>query len=239
MMSGGKPQKKSGKTARNGEVINSVFRDRARTNLLKKQEQVTIFWLVQRMPDWLTSNMLTALGFFGYIIVFGSFLLATFVSRTYLLLGIIGFAINWFGDSLDGRLAYYRKKPRKQYGFALDITIDWLSIILIGMGYIVYIDGAWELFGYGFVVMYGWEMIVALIRYKLTGKYSIDAGKMSPTEVRIFVGAIMIGEVVLPGSLVYTAAALVIAIFIVNIMDTRRLLRIADEIDKKDLQDKS
>lgn len=227
------------KSARNNEVINSVFKDRARTNLLKKQEQIAISWLVKRMPDWLTSNMLTAIGFFGYIIVFGSFLLATFVSTTYLLLGIIGFAINWFGDSLDGRLAYYRNIPRKHYGFALDITIDWLSIILIGMGYIVYIDGAWELFGYGFVVMYGWEMIVALIRYKFTGKYSIDAGKMSPTEVRIIVGAIMVGEVILPGSLVYTAGALVIAIFIVNILDTRRLLDIADEIDKKDHQDKS
>jgi len=238
-MSADNPQKKPGEPARNKEVINSIFKDRARTNLLKNQEQHTIVWLVQRMPAWLTSNMLTALGFFGYIIVFGSFLLATFVSRTYLLLGIIGFAINWFGDSLDGRLAYYRKKPRKNYGFALDITIDWLSIILIGMGYIVYIDGIWELFGYGFVVMYGWEMIVALIRYKLTGKYSIDAGKLSPTEVRIIVGFIMIAEVLLPGSLVFTAGALVIAIFIVNIFDTNRLLRIADEIDKKELQDKS
>ena len=238
-MSDDKPQRKPGKSSRNMEVTNSIFKDRARTNLLKKQEQHTIVWLVQRMPDWLTSNMLTALGFFGYIIVFGSFLLATFVSRTYLLLGIIGFAINWFGDSLDGRLAYYRKKPRKHYGFALDITIDWLSIILIGMGYIIYIDGIWELFGYGFVVMYGWEMIVALIRYKLTGKYSIDAGKMSPTEVRIIVGAIMIAEVILPGSLEYTAATLAIAIFIVNVMDTNRLLRIADEIDKKEMQEKS
>lgn len=234
-----KHQRRARKAARNREVINSVFKDRARTNLLKKQERIAIAWLVQRMPDWLTSNMLTAIGFFGYIIVFGSFLLGAFVSRTYLLLGIIGFMINWFGDSLDGRLAYFRKKPRKQYGFALDITIDWLSIILVGLGYIIYVEGLWELFGYGFVVMYGWEMIVALIRYKLTGKYSIDAGKMSPTEVRIIVGAIMIGEVILPGSLVFTAGILVIAIFIVNIFDTNRLLRIADEIDKKELQDKS
>jgi phosphatidylglycerophosphate synthase len=238
-MPGENHQRKSRKSARNREVISSVFKDRARTNLLKKQEQIVITWLVQRMPDWLTSNMLTAIGFFGYIVVLGSFLLGTFVSRTYLLLGIIGFIINWFGDSLDGRLAYYRNKPRKQYGFALDITIDWLSIILIGMGYIIYVGGIWELFGYGFVVMYGWEIIVALIRYRLTGKYSIDAGKMSPTEVRIIVGAIMIGEVILPGSLVYTAGVLVVAIFIVNVMDTRRLLDIADEIDKKEQQDKS
>ncbi len=220
------------------DILNSVFGDRTRTNLLKKQEQRAIAWLVQRIPAWITSNILTGIGFFGYIIVFGSFLLAAYVSRTYLLLGLLGFLINWFGDSLDGRLAYYRKKPRKQYGFTLDITIDWLSIILIGLGYIIYIDGIWEVFGYGFVTMYAWEMILALIRYKITGKYSIDSGKVGPTEVRIAVGACLVAEVFIPDSLIYSAGVLVVAIFIVNIMDTHKLLRVADEIDKKEAQSK-
>jgi len=233
--------KKQGKTRlsmKTSDILNSVFGDRTRTNLLKKQEQRAIAWLVQRIPAWITSNILTGIGFFGYIIVFGSFLLAAYVSRTYLLLGLLGFLINWFGDSLDGRLAYYRKKPRKQYGFTLDITIDWLSIILIGLGYIIYIDGIWEVFGYGFVTMYAWEMILALIRYKITGKYSIDSGKVGPTEVRIAVGACLVAEVFIPDSLIYSAGVLVVAIFIVNIMDTHKLLRVADEIDKKEAQSK-
>jgi len=220
------------------EIINSVFGDRSRTNLLKKYEQQALAWLVQRIPAWITSNILTGIGFFGYIIVFGSFLLASYVNRTYLLLGLLGFLINWFGDSLDGRLAYYRKKPRKQYGFTLDITIDWLSIILIGLGYIIYVDGIWEVFGYGFVTMYAWEIILALIRYKITGKYSIDSGKVGPTEVRIAVGACLVAEVLLPDSLIYSAGVLVVAIFIVNILDTNKLLRVADEIDKKEAQSK-
>lgn len=220
------------------DILNSVFGDRTRTNLLKKQEQRAIAWLVQRIPAWITSNILTGIGFFGYIIVFGSFLLAAYVSRTYLLLGLLGFLINWFGDSLDGRLAYYRKKPRKQYGFTLDITIDWLSIILIGLGYIIYTDGIWEVFGYGFVTMYAWEIILALIRYKITGKYSIDSGKVGPTEVRIAVGACLVAEVFIPDSLIYSAGVLVLAIFIVNILDTHKLLRVADEIDKKEAQSK-
>jgi phosphatidylglycerophosphate synthase len=234
-------EKNQGKTRlsmKTNEIINSVFNDRTRTNLLKKHEQRAIAWLVQRIPPWITSNILTGIGFFGYIIVFGSFLLATYVSRTYLLLGLLGFLINWFGDSLDGRLAYYRKIPRKQYGFTLDITIDWLSIILIGLGYIIYIDGIWELFGYGFVTMYAWEIILALIRYKITGRYSIDAGKMGPTEVRVAIGAIMVAEVLVPDSLIYSAGIMVAAIFMVNILDTRKLLREADEIDKKEAQTK-
>lgn len=222
-----------------GEILRNVFSDRARTNLLKKQEEMAISWLVQRIPRFITSNMLTGTGFFGNMIVSASFILASSFSRNFLLLGLVGFFVSWFGDSLDGRLAYYRNKPRKKYGFTLDITIDWVSIILIGFGYTVYANGLWTLLGYGFVVMYGWEMIIALIRLNLTGKYSIDSGKMGPTEVRIIIGAIMIAEVLFPGSLNYSAALVVIALFVVNFVDTRKLLRVADEIDKKELSKES
>ena len=223
----------------NGEVLRNVFSDRTRTNLLKKQEEMAISWLVQRIPSFITSNMLTGIGFFGNMIVCASFILASFYSRSFLLLGLIGFAISWFGDSLDGRLAYYRNKPRRKYGFTLDITIDWISIILIGLGYIIYAEGAWKMLGYGFVVLYGWEMIIALIRLNITGKYSIDSGKMGPTEVRIVIGLIIIAEVLLPGSLIYSAFVVVIALLFVNVLDTRYLLRIADDIDKKEPKEKT
>lgn len=227
------------KTHKHDELIKSVFRDRERTNLLKKQEQKAIIWLVQRMPSGITSNMLTGIGLFGNIIVAGSFILAACFNRAYLFLGLLGFIVSWFGDSLDGRLAYYRNKPRKNYGFTLDITIDWISIMLIGFGYIIYAEGIWKLFGYGFVVMYGWEMILALIRYRITGKYVIDLGLMGPTEVRIIISAIMIAEVFLPGSLVYSASLVVIVLFVVNIIDTRKSLRVAEQIDQKELKEKS
>lgn len=214
------------------EIVNSISRDRTRTNLLKKHEQRALAYLVQVIPSWMTSDMLTALGFIGSIIVSASFFLATYVNIYFLLLGPIGFTVSWFGDSLDGRVAYYRKKPRRMYGFALDITMDWLSIILIGCGYIVYVEGIWELLGYGFVVMYGWEMIIALMRYKVTGKYSIDSGKFGPTEVRIIISSVMIVEVFAPGSLMYSSVFVCAALFIINVMDTNKLLKLADDIDR-------
>lgn len=234
-----KKEAKTKRALKTSEVLNTVFGDRSRTNLLQNYEQQAIAWLVQRIPPRITSNFLTGVGFFGNIVVFTSFVLASYYGRFWLLLGLPGFIINWFGDSLDGRLAYYRKKPRKQYGFTLDITIDWLSIILIGLGYIVYAEGVWEVFGYGFVTMYAWEIILALIRYRITGKYSIDSGKLGPTEVRIVIGTIMVAEVLLPGSILFSAVLLVTAIFVVNIIDTRKLLRVADEIDKREAQSKS
>jgi len=221
------------------EILESISRDRKRTNLLKTIEQRTIAFLVQRIPSWISSNMLTAIGFTGSFIVFSAFVLATYFSKYYLLLGLPGFAISWFGDSLDGRLAYYRNKPRKNYGFVLDITIDWISIIFIGGGYILYSEGIWEILGYIFVVMYGWEMIIVVMRYKITGDYSIDAGKFSPTEARILISAIMILEVIFPGSLGYSTIILGITLFIINIFDTHRLLQIADGIDKKEKKENS
>ena len=234
-----KPNRNNLRSLFNGEVLRNVFGDRTRTNLLKKQEEMAISWLVQRIPSFITSNMLTGIGFFGNMIVCASFVLASFFSRSFLLLGLLGFAISWFGDSLDGRLAYFRNKPRRKYGFTLDITIDWLSIILIGLGYIIYAEGPWKMLGYGFVVLYGWEIIIALIRLYITGRYSIDSWKMGPTEVRIVIGLIMIAEVLLPGSLNYSAFVVVIALFSVNILDTRRLLRVADDIDKKEPKEKT
>ncbi len=233
------PRKNNLKSIFNTEVLRNVFTDRVRTNLLKQPEEIAISWLVRRIPAFITSNMLTGIGFFGNIIVSASFILASYFSRNFLLLGLVGFAISWFGDSLDGRLAYYRNKPRRKYGFTLDITIDWISIILIGVGYFIYSEGPWKLLGYGFVVLYGWEMIIALIRLYITGKYSIDSGKMGPTEVRIIIGLIMIAEVLLPGSLNWSAFLAVIALFSVNVNDTRRLLRVADDIDKRDLREKT
>jgi phosphatidylglycerophosphate synthase len=214
------------------EVVKSISRDRVRTNILWKYEQATIAYLVQRIPEPVTSNMLTAVGFFGNVIVFLGFILAP-VSNYFLMLGIPGFAISWFGDSLDGRLAYYRNKPRKNYGHILDITVDYINIILVGLGYIIYVEGIWELLGYGFVVMYGWEMLMALMRFKLTGNYSIDSGKLGPTEARIVVAIIMVVEVFLPGSIVYSVSLAFIMLLIINIRDTIRLLDLADSIDKK------
>jgi phosphatidylglycerophosphate synthase len=223
---------KSSPSTKIAEALNSISRDRLRTNFLKKYELMALAWLVQRIPPWISSNFMTAVGFLGSVIVSASFILARYINIYYLLLGVLGFIISWFGDSLDGRLAYYRKKPRKLYGFVLDITMDWISIILIGCGYIVYSEGPWELFGYVFVLMYGWEIIIALMRYKITGEYSIDAGKLGPTEARIIISAIMIAEVFLPGSLVYSVFAISILLLVININDTRKLSKIADAIDK-------
>jgi len=215
-----------------------ISADRERTNILRKPEQKTIAYLVQHIPSWMSSDMLTSIGFSGSIITFIGFLLATYVNHFFLLLGVLGYAVSWFGDSLDGRVAYYRNKPRKWYGFSLDFTADWLGIILMGLGFVVYVDGPWEIIGFLFVVLYGWEMITALLRYKVTGKYSIDSGLLGPTEVRIVISLILVLEVFVKDSIIYISAVSAAILFIMNIIDTKKLLKLADECDNLEKEQK-
>ncbi len=212
-------------------VKKTISTDRERTNILRGPEQFTIAFLVQRIPNWISSDMLTGIGFLGNILIFVSFILAAYFQPIYLLLGVLGFAISWFGDSLDGRIAYYRNKARKWYGYALDITIDWLGIVLMGLGFVVYVDGPWEIIGFGFVVLYGWEMITTTVRYKITGKYSIDSGLFGPTEVRIVLSIIFILEVLLPGSILYASSLVTAILLVTNLIDTIKLLKIGDQYD--------
>lgn len=211
-----------------------ITADRQRTNILREWEQKTIAYLVQKVPSWISSDGLTAIGFFGNMMVASSFVLAFYFGRYWLLLSLLGFVINWLGDSLDGRLAYYRNRPRKWYGFSLDVTVDWIGTILIGTGYIIYAEGLWKFAGFFFVVLYGWEMITSQIRYKIGGKYSIDSGIFGPTEVRIIVALILILEVIFPSSIHYLATFACLLLVISNFIETRNLLMLADERDKED-----
>lgn len=216
------------------EIIKTISEGRTRTNLLRKYEQSTLAYLVQRIPAWMNSNMLTAIGFLGSVIVFLSFVLAAYVNRYLLLVGVLGFVISWFGDSLDGRVAYYRHKPRKWYGFSLDVTVDWLGVILMGGGFIVYAISPWKIIGFLFVVLYGWEMITALLRYKIINQYSIDSGVFGPTEVRILISLILLLEVIFKNSIIYTSSLACLVLLIMNILETKKILQLADERDKNE-----
>ena len=207
---------------------------RERTNILRGWEQKTIAYLVQKVPSWISSDGLTGIGLFGNIMVAASFVLGAYFNRYWLLLALLGFAINWLGDSLDGRLAYYRNKPRKWYGFSLDVTVDWIGTLLIGTGFTIYAPGIWKYAGFFFVVLYGWEMITAQLRYKVGGQYSIDSGIFGPTEVRLLIGAIILFEVFIPGSIRYLATAACVFLLISNIVEARKLLILADERDKEE-----
>ena len=220
-------------------ILKTIAQDRDRTNILRSSEQKSIAYLVQRVPKWLTSDGLTAIGFFANIYIGVCFVLALYISDIFLLLSLPGFIINWYGDSLDGRLAYYRKIPRKWYGFSLDVTVDWVGLSMIGLGFFIYALPEWKWLGFVFVVLYGWEMITAQLRYNITGKYSIDSGILGPTELRIILMAIITAEYFFKGSVYYLVAFACTVLLVMNIIDTIKVLRLADTRDEREKKEKA
>jgi len=211
-----------------------IFGDRKRTNILKALEQPAIQFLLKIVPRFITPNLMTAVGMFGSVIVLAAFILAKKQEPIFLLLGIFGLFINWLGDSLDGRLAYYRNIARKWYGFALDIIMDWLSIILIGLGYYFYTSEPYKILAFLFVVFYGWSIIIALLRYKITGSYQIDSGLFGPTELRVIIALILILEIIFNSAINYSAIAITITLLLVNVLDTWKLLETGNKRDHEE-----
>jgi phosphatidylglycerophosphate synthase len=208
-----------------------LFKDRKRTNILLKPEQRFISYLVKIIPSYISPNILTAVGILGSVVVLLGFMLAYYNSKYFLLLCILGLFINWFGDSLDGRIAYYRNIPRKWYGFSLDIVMDWVGTVLIGLGYFLYAKDDYELIAFLFVVLYGWSMIISQLRYKITNIYTIDAGLVGPTEVRVIIALIILIEILFVNTMQYFTGIICVILFIINYIDTRKLLKLGDERD--------
>ena len=213
--------------------------DRSRSNLLRSLEQPTLLFLCRIIPKFLTPDLLTAIGMVGTLIIFGAFYFAAIThDKIYLLWAVLGFAVNWFGDSLDGRIAYYRNTPRKWYGFALDCVMDWISLIFMSAGFFLYIDDYYKFFVFLFACNYGWVVLVAQIRYKITDKYSIDPGPIGPTEVRILLCLVIISEWYFGNVLIYFSIISNILFLVINLVDTYKLMQLgnARDVEEKRLK---
>ncbi len=207
--------------------------ERERTNLLKRAEAAAIQFLCAHMPRWVYPDLLTAIGFGGGLVVCAGLWLARRGERMFLLLAILGLAIHWFGDSLDGRLAYYRNTPRKWYGWALDINVDWTSACFIGLGFYFYLP-SFKIVAFVFVVAYGGAMVVALLRYRITDKYAIDTFKFGPTELRLVLAFVMLAEIYRPNTLLQFGFAGSVILILINAIDSYKVLQLANQKDREE-----
>jgi len=208
-----------------------MSQDRERSNILKKAEARAIQFLCAHMPRWVYPDLLTAIGFSGSLVICAGLWLAKHRDRYFLLLSIFGLAVHWFGDSLDGRLAYYRKTPRKWYGWALDINVDWTSACFIGLGFYFYL-ATFKIVAFVFVVAYGGSMIVALLRYRITEKYTIDTFMFGPTELRILLATVLLVEIYRPDTLLQFGFVGSLILVLINLADSYKVLKLADQRDR-------
>src|SRR5947209_4640102 len=98
-------------------------------------EKRLLQWMASRMPQWVGSDLLTALGLSAQFAAGAAYALARF-NRYALLLASLCIALNWFGDSMDGTLARVRSQQRLRYGFYVDHVVDIFGAVALlgGLG---------------------------------------------------------------------------------------------------------
>ena len=157
--------------------------NRIQTSILNPYEKKILVYLAERMPAWVTSDMLTILGFVGALIVATGYALSN-LNLNWLWLASFGFFVNWFGDSLDGSLARVRNTQRKTYGFFIDHNVDVINecIMFTGVGLSPLVNMTFMM-----AVLVGYLMlsVYVYIDCHLKGEHRLTYGGLGPTEFRI------------------------------------------------------
>ena len=156
---------------------------RVNTSWVIPVERPLVGWLAAKLPVGVTPDQLTLIGFVGALIS-GLAYGASWMSPSLLWLASAGLIINWFGDSLDGTLARIRKIERPRYGFFIDNTTDFLSLLCIffGLGISPYMRFGTACLG---LVAYYMASFFNLIRTIDTQVIQIGYYGIGPTEIRI------------------------------------------------------
>lgn len=157
--------------------------NRIQTSLLNSVERKALVWMAEHMPAWVTSDMLSAVGAFGAVIVAAGYILAS-ININFLWLGSFGYVVHWFGDSMDGSLARVRHTQRPVYGFYLDHTLDAVTelIMFVGAGLsgLLRLDIALLVF-----VAYLLMTLNVTINSHLKSEFRLTYAKLGPTEFRL------------------------------------------------------
>jgi phosphatidylglycerophosphate synthase len=146
-------------------------------------ERRVLPWLAARLPKWVLPDHLTGLGLLASTFIAVAYMLSNRDARW---LWAINFAlvVQWFGDSLDGNLARYRKIERPRYGYYLDHLTDAYSTLAIGLGLGL---SPYMLLSVGLAIVVSY-LILSINVYLETyvfNEFSFSYGRLGPTEVRV------------------------------------------------------
>ncbi|MBU1213220.1 MAG: CDP-alcohol phosphatidyltransferase family protein [Alphaproteobacteria bacterium] len=161
-----------------GRALNGIFAGGERT-LLRA--------IAARTPKWVLPDHLTTLAFVGAGVC-GLSLIASNCALGFLWLAVIGLALNWLGDSLDGTLARVRNIERPRYGFYVDHVSDLGSqiLIVIGLGLSPFLRFDITLLA---LVGYLGLSVLSLVKLHVSRSFQLSYFGIGPTEIRIVIGS--------------------------------------------------
>tara|TARA_R110000824_G_scaffold21793_3_gene80904 strand:+ start:3086 stop:3790 length:705 start_codon:yes stop_codon:yes gene_type:complete len=157
--------------------------ERIQDNMIARLERRALNRLCAGMPAWATPDMLTMVGMIGALFVFAGYV-ASNLHWGWLLLSIAGYVVHWFGDSLDGSLARFRKIERPRYGYFLDHSCDGFATVLVvvGIGISPYV-----LLEVALIALVGYLLmsIHAFLSVRVLGELRLSYLNAGPTELRL------------------------------------------------------
>ncbi|RJG56150.1 CDP-alcohol phosphatidyltransferase family protein [Sphingobium terrigena] len=215
--------------------------DRIQQNVLAASERRLLNWLCARMPRWVTPDLLTALGMVGAFAIFAGYA-ASSLHVGWLWLAIGGYVLQWFGDSMDGSLARFRRIERPSYGYFIDHSCDGLATLLIlaGMGASPYIR-----MDVALVALAGYLLlsIHAYLAARVMGEFKLSYLSAGPTELRLMLIGLTLAMMALgyaPGLFgaisgfdlfVGVVSVILILLFVIQTLTTAKRLAISDAKD--------
>ncbi len=175
-------------------TLGSGFRNatRVQESITASMERRALIWLAERVPDSISPDHLTALGFAAQFLAGVSYALARW-NKYFLLLAAFFIGVNWLGDSLDGTLARCRNRLRPRYGFYVDHMVDTFGSVFLMSGLALSGFLHWQI-AVGMLVAF---LVLSVESYLTTytiGKFRMSYGLFGPTEIRIL---LIIGNVAL------------------------------------------
>lgn len=158
---------------------------RIQSSVLNSLEHKALIWLAARQPKWVTSDMLTAVGTIGAFLIGLGYAL-TSIDINFLWLSTLGLLVNWYGDSLDGNLARYRRKQRPIYGYYLDHTMDVINeaMMFFGAGMAPFFDMRLTVAAF---VLYLVLTLNVSMNAHLRSEFKLTYLKLGPTEFRLII----------------------------------------------------
>jgi phosphatidylglycerophosphate synthase len=114
--------------------MSATIHVRQHNSLLAASEKRALIWIATRLPRWIHSDHLSALGLAAMAGAGVSFVIAGTDPVAGASLVVLCLLLNWFGDSLDGTVARVRDQQRPRYGYYVDHVIDLAGTALLFAG---------------------------------------------------------------------------------------------------------
>ena len=214
---------------------------RIQSSVLNSLEHKALIWLASRQPKWVTSDMLTAVGTIGAFLIGLGYAL-TSININFLWLSTFGLLVNWYGDSLDGNLARYRRKQRPIYGYYLDHTMDVINeaMMFFGAGMAPFFDMRLTVAAF---VLYLVMTLNVSMNAHLRSELKLTYLTLGPTEFRLIIAVantimLCFGErifqSIIPNCFIGFVVLMLCIIYIITVISDIKYYSAIDPLPKDD-----